>query len=78
MGIVNRIKSSLGSSPSPFKEDKSFMETATLEEKIKRSEEVIRAAYERFPHERIVLAWTGGKDSTFILWLVRRVCEKNG
>ncbi len=43
----------------------------TLEEKIERSQQVIAEAYERFPVDRMVLAWTGGKDSTLLLWLTR-------
>jgi len=78
MGIADRIKSiSGGAGSSPIREDKSFVEKATLEEKIERSKEVIKAAYERFPHEKITLAWTGGKDSTLILWLTLEVCKEN-
>jgi phosphoadenosine phosphosulfate reductase len=43
----------------------------TLEEKIKKSRQVIGEAYERFPVDQMAVAWTGGKDSTLLLWLVR-------
>ena len=49
-----------------------------LEEKVRKSKEVIREAYRRFPHERIALAWTGGKDSTLVLWLTLEVCKEKG
>jgi phosphoadenosine phosphosulfate reductase len=48
-----------------------------IEDKIEKSVKVIREAFERFPHDKIVLAWTGGKDSTLILWLMMEVCKKN-
>jgi phosphoadenosine phosphosulfate reductase len=44
----------------------------SLEEKIQKGNQVVELAYERFPSERMALAWTGGKDSTLLLWLVRR------
>ncbi len=48
-----------------------------IEDKIEKSMKVIREAFERFPHGKIILAWTGGKDSTLILWLMMEVCKKN-
>ncbi len=43
-----------------------------LGEKIGKSGEVILRAYHRFPVDRMAVAWTGGKDSTLLLWLVRQ------
>lgn len=48
-----------------------------LSEKIEKSMAVIRQAFEKFPSKKIVLGWTGGKDSTLILWLILKVCRKN-
>ncbi len=48
-----------------------------IESKIEQSMKLIRQAFERFPHDKIALAWTGGKDSTLILWLMMEVCKKN-
>ncbi len=48
-----------------------------LEEKIRQSKQVIRETLEKFPHDEIVLAWTGGKDSTLIVWLMVEVCKKD-
>lgn len=49
-----------------------------LEEKIQKSREVIGEAYKRFPLDRMALAWTGGKDSTLLLWLVRGYAQVHG
>ncbi len=48
-----------------------------LEKKIEKSEEVIKQAYEKFDPKEMAVAFTGGKDSTLLLWLVRRVVNKN-
>jgi phosphoadenosine phosphosulfate reductase len=50
----------------------------TLEEKMEHSKEVIREAIGRFSGDRLFLAWTGGKDSTTMLWLCREVCRELG
>jgi phosphoadenosine phosphosulfate reductase len=42
-----------------------------LKEKINKAKSVIKKAYRMFPAEKIVIAWTGGKDSTILLHLVR-------
>jgi phosphoadenosine phosphosulfate reductase len=49
-----------------------------LNEKIGKSEDVFRQAYDRFDPADLRLIWSGGKDSTLTLWLCRRFCEKNG
>lgn len=43
----------------------------TLQQKINKSQQIIRQAYRKFPHSKTVVAWTGGKDSTVLLHLVR-------
>ncbi|MBW2107482.1 MAG: phosphoadenosine phosphosulfate reductase family protein [Deltaproteobacteria bacterium] len=47
-----------------------------LEEKIEQSKAVIQEALERFSQDELYLAWTGGKDSTTMLWLYRQVCQE--
>jgi len=47
-----------------------------IEEKIEKSKSVIREALERFKYP--VVAFTGGKDSTLVLWLTRQVCQEDG
>lgn len=45
-----------------------------LEKKIEKSKEVIREALEKFSYP--VVAFTGGKDSTLVLWLTKQVCQE--
>ena len=49
------------------------MNFKTLDEKITKSKEVLQDSLERF-QDRIALAWTGGKDSTTTLHLLRELC----
>ena len=49
---------------------------STLEEKITKSKQVIREALSRFSHDGFYLAWTGGKDSTTMLWLCKQACQE--
>jgi len=46
-----------------------------LDEKIEYSKKVIRDSIERFDCDKITIAWTGGKDSTTLLWLFKNVCH---
>ena len=55
--------------------DKEIM-ALPLEKKIEKSKEIIKKAFEKFEREKIAVAWTGGKDSTLLLWLVREVCKE--
>lgn len=45
----------------------------TLADKIKKAHAVLKKAYAHYPQNQIVVAWTGGKDSTVILHLIRTV-----
>lgn len=47
-------------------------------DKVEKSKDIIREAYERFAAERTVLAYTGGKDSTLLLWLVKETAKEIG
>ena len=49
-----------------------------IDEKIAKSEEILRQAVGRFGLENIAVAWTGGKDSTLMLWIFRRLAVKEG
>ena len=49
-----------------------------LERKIADSKGVIKEAFGRFAGDRMAVAWTGGKDSTLVLWLMRQVCSEEG
>jgi len=54
--------------------DKNLMNTDT-EKKVEKSREVIKEAFEKYGKE-IAVAFTGGKDSTLLLWMVKSVCEE--
>lgn len=45
-----------------------------LEKKIEDAKSIVREAFSRYQAETLSVAWTGGKDSTLVLWIVREVC----
>ena len=45
-------------------------------QKIEKSKKVIREAIKKFQSDKTAVAWTGGKDSTVLLWLVRDICRE--
>jgi len=45
-----------------------------IEKKVTDSKKLIKDAFDRYPIDSLRVAWTGGKDSTLVLWLVREVC----
>jgi phosphoadenosine phosphosulfate reductase len=49
-----------------------------LNKKISDAKRVIREALDKFKPEEMAITWTGGKDSTMVLWLFRQVCEEDG
>lgn len=56
--------------------DRSFYKNLDLAGKVEQSKKVIREAFDRFDPNKVVVAWTGGKDSTVMLWLIREVCRE--
>jgi len=40
------------------------------------SKEIVREALEKFKPEELGITWTGGKDSTLTLWIIRQVCQE--
>jgi phosphoadenosine phosphosulfate reductase len=48
-----------------------------LQEKIEKSKDIFKTAFERFKPEQTRLIWSGGKDSTLTVWLCRQFCEEN-
>lgn len=46
-----------------------------LSKKISKSNKIILDAISRFPKEKLVIAWTGGKDSTVVLHLIKTLCN---
>ena len=49
-----------------------------LRRKVDDSKKVIREAFEKYSIGDLAVAWTGGKDSTLLLWFVREVCLEEG
>jgi phosphoadenosine phosphosulfate reductase len=49
-----------------------------LKQKIEKSKELFRMAYDRFDPDEMRLVWSGGKDSTLTLWICRQFCQENG
>ncbi len=43
-------------------------------ELVQKSKDVVKEAFEKFDPANIAVTWTGGKDSTLQLWIVRQVC----
>ncbi len=50
----------------------------SLEEKIDHSKKIIKEAIDKFGTEKMAVAWTGGKDSTTMVWLFRETCRELG
>jgi len=47
-------------------------------ELVEESKEVIREAFKKFKVDDLAITWTGGKDSTLTLWIIRQVCQEDG
>lgn len=43
-------------------------------ELVQKSKEVVKEAFEKFDPASCAITWTGGKDSTLQLWIIRQVC----
>jgi phosphoadenosine phosphosulfate reductase len=43
-------------------------------ELVAKSKEITRQAFNRFTTDELAITWTGGKDSTTTLWIIRQVC----
>ena len=49
-----------------------------LEEKIQKSKEIYKQAFDRFDSKDIRLIWSGGKDSTLATWICKQYCDETG
>lgn len=47
-------------------------------EAIEKSKEIVREAFKQFAVNEMAITWTGGKDSTLTLWVIRQVCQEDG
>ncbi len=59
-------------------EEQQQLMSLTLDEKIDQSKKIIRETLTRFSGDEVYVAWTGGKDSTTMLWLYREACKELG
>ena len=48
--------------------------TREIQKKIGESKKIVRQAFEKFRPSEAAITWTGGKDSTTNLWIIRQVC----
>jgi phosphoadenosine phosphosulfate reductase len=87
MGRVNKLRRYI------LKEGKEMIEIETLKgvekmteqdkvqmcaELVEKSQEVVRETFKRFSVDELAITWTGGKDSTTTLWIIRQVCQEDG
>lgn len=42
------------------------------------SKNIVGQAFDKFKPEELGVTWTGGKDSTLTLWIIRQVCQEKG
>lgn len=49
-----------------------------LQKKIDDSKKLVRDAFDKYAIDDLAIAWTGGKDSTLVLWIIREVCLEDG
>ncbi len=66
-----------GTVPAPeTAEDREKIMEQPLDEKIWIAENTVRAALERYDPGKTVIGFTGGKDSTAVAYIVKKVCEE--
>jgi phosphoadenosine phosphosulfate reductase len=46
-------------------------------EAIEKSKEVVRETFKQFAIDDMAITWTGGKDSTLTLFIIRQVCQED-
>jgi phosphoadenosine phosphosulfate reductase len=44
---------------------------------VDKSKEVVRESFAKFKIDDMAITWTGGKDSTLALWIIRQVCMED-
>ena len=47
-------------------------------EAVEKSKDVIRQAFKDYQSDEMAITWTGGKDSTLTLWIIRQTCLEDG
>ena len=56
--------------------DHELLTSLSLEEKIEYSKKIIKESLVRYSSDELYIAWTGGKDSTTMLWLFIESCKE--
>jgi phosphoadenosine phosphosulfate reductase len=51
-------------------------QSLSLDEKLDLAQKIIGEAWRRFDWQKTAVAWTGGKDSTLLLWLIKKTAEE--
>lgn len=46
-------------------------------ELVEKSKEIVRESFKKFTPDELAITWTGGKDSTMTLWIIRQVCQQD-
>ncbi|MDP6040014.1 MAG: phosphoadenosine phosphosulfate reductase family protein [Candidatus Latescibacteria bacterium] len=49
-----------------------------LNKKVDDSKKIIREAFEKYPLDKLAVSWTGGKESTLVLYIMRQICAEDG
>jgi len=47
-------------------------------ENVAKSKEIVRKAFKEYKLDDMAITWTGGKDSSTVLWIIRQVCQEDG
>lgn len=47
------------------------------QELVEKSKEIVRGSFKKFTPDDLAITWTGGKDSTTTLWIIRQVCQED-
>jgi phosphoadenosine phosphosulfate reductase len=48
-----------------------------LKQKIEKSKECYKEAFDRFSPDELLMVWSAGKDSTLMLWICLEYCKEN-
>ena len=76
--IINSAIMMLSKGGSMDQKERDRLQSSSLELKIRHAKEIIKEALTRFAAKELFVAWTGGKDSTTMLWLYKETCKDLG
>jgi phosphoadenosine phosphosulfate reductase len=48
------------------------------EKLIELSKAIVKETLDKFKYDDIGITWTGGKDSSLTLWIIRQICKEKG